>query len=130
MSAIREFLVVSLTPDNEHMCSKMDFTQEKGSFHSTTRIRPAPPDDHLQEAKGHEKCIAYGQGRGGSPPYGQSDRNISEGGAGVTTSLIVAITSFTPEKCRGSMGGKVGKGSHSQNSDEKDMSRHHCGRCR
>ena len=32
------FLVVRLTPDNEHMCSETDFTQEKGNFHPTTRI--------------------------------------------------------------------------------------------
>ena len=61
------FLVVSLTPDNEHMYSKTDFAQEKGNFHLTTRIsrplrmiickRPVPPNDHLQGAEGHEKNI-------------------------------------------------------------------------
>ena len=31
------FLVLFLTPDNEHMCSETDFTQEEGDF----------LDDHL-----------------------------------------------------------------------------------
>ena len=34
------FFVVFLTPDNEHVCSEMDFTKEKDNF----------LDDHLQDA--------------------------------------------------------------------------------
>ena len=59
-SAFRNFfvVVVCLTPDNEHMCSEMDFIQEKGNFHPMIIYkRPVPPDDYLQPREGHEKCI-------------------------------------------------------------------------
>ena len=35
-----DFFAVFLTPDNEHLCSETDFTQDKGNF----------LDDHLLEA--------------------------------------------------------------------------------
>ena len=61
------FLVVCLTPDNEHLCSETDFTQEKGDFHPITRIPKSiiPFSEwsvargwpsFWQPQKGHEKC--------------------------------------------------------------------------
>ena len=73
-------LVVCLTRDNEHMCSKTDFSQEEScpcplndhyqeaspSGWSFRRSRPlwgiictrlVPPVDHLQPRKGHDDCI-------------------------------------------------------------------------
>ena len=48
------------TPDNEHMYSEKDFTQEFARGRPLCIIickRPVPLDDHLQPRKGHEKCI-------------------------------------------------------------------------
>ena len=67
MVQIREvvFLVVFLTPYNEHMRPETYFTQEKGNALNIICKRPAPPNynlpvppgDHLKPQKRHEKWI-------------------------------------------------------------------------